>query len=107
MAVTEINKDNFQEEVINYKGIVMVDFYAQWCGPCKMTSPIIDDLSQELKDIKFVKVDVDANQELSSQYNVFSIPTFMIFKNGEAVNQFVGALGKDAFLAEINKVTSS
>jgi len=107
MAVTQVDKNSFQEEVVNYKGTVMVDFYAEWCGPCKMTGPIIEDLSQELKDVKFVKVDVDANQELSSQYNVFSIPTFIIFKNGEAVNQFVGALGKDAFLSEINKVISS
>lgn len=107
MTVTLVDKSNFQEEVVNYKGTVMVDFYAEWCGPCKMTGPIIENLSQELKDIKFVKVDVDANQELSSQYNVFSIPTFIIFKNGEAINQFVGALGKEAFLTEINKVISS
>lgn len=107
MAVTQVDKNNFQEEVINYKGIVMVDFYATWCGPCKMTGPIIDDLSEEMKNIKFIKVDVDANSELSSQYNVFSIPTFIIFKDGKAVNQFVGALGKEAFLSEINKVISS
>lgn len=107
MTVTLVDKNNFQEEVINHKGIVLVDFFAQWCGPCKMTGPIIDDLSEEMKNIKFVKVDVDANQELSSQYNVFSIPTFIIFKNGEAVNQFVGALGKEVFLSEINKVILS
>ena len=106
MSVTKIDKSNFQEEVVNYKGIVLVDFFAEWCGPCKMTGPIIDELAEEMKNIKFVKVDVDANQELSSQYNVFSIPTFVIFKNGEAINQFVGALGKDSFLTEINKVTN-
>ena len=107
MSVTKVDKNNFQEEVVNYKGIVMVDFFAEWCGPCKMTGPVIDDLSEEMKNINFVKVDVDTDQELSSQYNVFSIPTFIIFKNGEAVNQFVGALGKEAFLSEINKVVSS
>lgn len=107
MAVVQVDKNNFQAEVVNYKGIVMVDFYAEWCGPCKMTGPVIDNLSEEIKNVKFVKVDVDANSELSSQFNVFSIPTFIIFKNGQAVNQFVGALGKEAFLTEINKAVSS
>ena len=94
-------------EVLKNKGIVLVDFYAQWCGPCKMTGPIIEQLAEEVNNVKFVKVDVDQNQELSSQYQVFSIPTFLIFKDGQVVNQFVGALGKEGFLSEINKVTQS
>ena len=107
MTVIHLDKNNFETEVLKNKGVVLVDFYAQWCGPCKMTGPIVEQLAEEMKEVKFVKVDVDQNQELSSQYQVFSIPTFLIFKNGQVVNQFVGALGKEGFLAEINKVTSS
>ncbi|TRZ50854.1 thioredoxin [bacterium] len=107
MAVVHLDKDNFDAEVVKTKGLVMVDFYATWCGPCKMTGPIIEQLAEEMKQVKFVKVDVDQNQELASQYQVFSIPTFIIFKDGEVVNQFASAMGKEGFLAEINKVTSS
>jgi len=104
MAVINASKDNFETEVLKNKGFVLVDFYATWCGPCKMTGPIIEQLSEEIKTVKFVKVDVDKNQELSSQYQIFSIPTFLIFKDGQVVNQFVGAISKEGFLAEINKV---
>lgn len=105
--IISIDKNNFEVEVLKNKGIVLVDFYAQWCGPCKMTGPIIEKLAEEVKNVKFVKVDVDQNQELTSQYQVFSIPTFLIFKDGQVVNQFVGVMGKEGFLTEINKVTSS
>ena len=106
MAVIHLDKNNFETEVLKNKGVVLVDFYATWCGPCKTTGPIIEQLAEEIKEVKFVKVDVDQNQELSSQYQVFSIPTFLIFKDGQVVNQFVGALGREGFLAEINKATS-
>ena len=99
-----VTKDNFQQEVLNHKGLVLVDFYAEWCGPCKVTAPIIDELAKEMKDVKFVKIDVDANSELSSQYQVFSIPTFIIFEDGKTVSQFVGAQAKEGFVAEISKV---
>jgi thioredoxin 1 len=107
MAVVNLDKNNFEAEVLKGKGVVLVDFYATWCGPCKLTGPIIDQLADEIKNVKFVKVDVDQNQELSSQYQVFSIPTFLIFKDGQVVNQFVGAMGKEGFLAEIQKVTGA
>lgn len=107
MAATEIKQDSFQKEVLDHKGVVFVDFHAEWCGPCKMTDPIIEELSDEMKDVKFVKVDVDANQELAAQYSVFSIPTFLVFKNGTVSNQFVGAMGKEKFIEEIKKVTLS
>jgi thioredoxin 1 len=103
MAVLSINKDQFQKEVIEKKGLVMVDFYADWCGPCKLTSPIIEELSEEHKDISFVKVNVDNNQELASQYSVFSIPTFIVFKDGTLATQFVGAMGKEGFEEQLNK----
>lgn len=106
MAVINVGKDAFQKEVIDQKGLVLVDFYADWCGPCKLTSPIVEELSGEIKDIKFVKVDVDANPDLVQNYSVFSIPTFIIFKNGAVVNQFIGAMGKEGFLQEINKFRS-
>lgn len=103
MAVVHVEKGKFQEQVLSQKGLVLVDFYAEWCGPCKMTSPIIESLSEEEKDMRFVKVDVDQDQDLASQYSVFSIPTFMIFKDGKVVSQFVGAMGKEGFVEEIHK----
>lgn len=105
MAVAHIDKNNFETEVLKNKEAVLVDFYATWCGPCKMTGPIIEQLAEEIKTVKFVKVDVDQNQDLSSQYQIFSIPTFLIFKDGQVVNQFVGAMSKEGFLAEIKKVS--
>jgi len=107
MAVAHLDKNNFETEVLKNKEAVLVDFYATWCGPCKMTGPIIEQLAEEIKNVKFVKVDVDQNQELSSQYQVFSIPTFLIFKDGQVVGQLVGATSKEGFLTEIQKVTSS
>jgi thioredoxin 1 len=104
MGVTDITKDTFQTEVIDAKGIVFVDFFATWCGPCKMTAPIIDQLANEYKDIKFVKVDVDQNGELASEYSIFSIPTFVVFKDGKMVSQFSGGRGKEGFVEELQKI---
>lgn len=104
MAVVTVDKNNFKSEVLDYKGKVFVDFYAEWCGPCKLTGPIIDELSEEIKDMKFIKVNVDENPDLAQNYSVFSIPNFVIFKDGQPANQFVGAMGKEGFLAEIKKV---
>lgn len=104
MAVAAVSEQNFQKEVLGHKGLAFVDFYADWCAPCKITSPTIEGLSEELKDIKFVKVDVDSNPELASKYSIFSIPTFMIFKDGQVASQFVGAMGKEGFLHEIKKI---
>ncbi len=104
MAVNAVDNTSFQKEVLDEKGLVFVDFYATWCGPCKMTAPIIEQLAQERNDIKFVKVDVDQNNELASQYSIFSIPTFIIFKEGKMVSQFAGGRGKEGFLEELNKV---
>ena len=105
MAVNLISKDTFQKEVLEDRGVVFIDYYATWCAPCRVTSPIIDELSNEITNIKFLKVDVDKNPELAQQYSIFSIPTFMIFKDGKPVAQFVGAMGKEGFLNEIKKVT--
>ncbi|OGK15072.1 thioredoxin [Candidatus Roizmanbacteria bacterium RIFCSPLOWO2_02_FULL_37_19] len=107
MSVVQTNQGTFQNDVLDHKGLVFVDFYADWCGPCKVTSPLIEELatSGAYKDkIKFVEIDVDENQELAGKYNVFSIPTFIIFKDGEPVNQFVGARDKTGFEDELKKV---
>lgn len=105
--VKTINKDSFKTEVLDQKGVVFVDFYADWCGPCKMTEPIIDELSGQIADVKFVKVNVDENAETASQYSVFSIPTFVLFKDGKVAGQTVGAQGKEQFLKEIEKAKTA
>lgn len=104
MAITQAKNDTFQSEVVDHKGVVLVDFYADWCGPCKVVAPILEELSGSMKDVKFVKVNVDENQELAGKYSVFSIPTFLIFKDGVVKNQFVGAHSKESFEDEIKKV---
>jgi len=107
MSTKDITQATFKQDVLDRKGFVFVDFHAVWCGPCKMTEPIIEQLSEEVKDVSFVKIDVDQNSEVASQFSVFSIPTFIVFKDGKVVNQFVGAMGKEGFLKEIQKAKSS
>lgn len=106
MGVTALSADAFQSQVVQSKGLVFVDFFAEWCGPCKLTGPIIDQLSQEYPAITFYKVDVDQNSDLASSYSIFSIPTFVIFKDGAVVAQFSGATSKEGFVSEIQKVIS-
>lgn len=105
--VVNIDQDKFAKEVLEYQGVVLVDFYADWCGPCRMMAPIFDELSQEVKEVKFVKVNVDNNPDLASQYSVFSIPTFVFFKNGKMVSQIVGGKSKESFLEEIKKIINN
>ncbi|HBU27603.1 TPA: thioredoxin [Candidatus Uhrbacteria bacterium] len=99
----ELTTQNFDEKVTNAEGVVVVDFWAPWCGPCKMMSPVVEELVEEMKNVTIAKVNVDENQELSMQFNVLSIPTFIIFKGGQAVDQFAGAMGKDALKARVAK----
>ena len=106
MPVPHLNKDSFKTEVLDNPGVVFVDFYAEWCGPCKMTSPIIEELSQQMNNVKFVKINVDENAELASTYSVFSIPTIIIFKKGQPVSQPTN-FSKEGLLQEINKVLST
>ena len=99
MSVTNINKNNFRNEVLNSEMPVLLDFWAPWCGPCRMVSPIVDEIAAERGDIKVGKVNVDEQPELAAQFGVMSIPTLVVIKGGKVVNQMVGARPKSQILA--------
>ena len=94
MAVIEITQDNFKQEVLDYKGKVIIDFNALWCGPCKMLAPVLEEISEEKKDVKFVSVNVDDNQDLASEYNVMSIPCLVMIEDGKESKRSVGLVPK-------------
>ncbi|MCI6228320.1 MAG: thioredoxin [Candidatus Faecousia sp.] len=99
MSVMKITKDNYQEAVLNADREVLLDFWAPWCGPCRMVSPIVDEIAGERKDILVGKVNVDEEMELAAQFQVTSIPTLVVLRNGQVVNRVVGARPKDAILS--------
>jgi thioredoxin 1 len=99
MSAVNVNQNNFREEVVNSDRPVLIDFFAPWCGPCRMVVPIVEQIAEEREDIKVVKINVDEEPELASQFRVMSIPTLVVFKDGAVVNQAVGARSKDAILA--------
>ncbi len=101
MSVLNITEDNFDELVLNSGKTCVVDMFATWCGPCKMMSPIIDEIAEENGDIVVGKVDVDESGELAMQFNVMSIPTILIFKNGELAETFIGLQSKETILNAI------
>ena len=96
-----INKDNFEQEVLKSDKKVLVDFWASWCGPCRMLSPVIDEIAKETDKVKVGKVNVDEESELATQFAVMSIPTLILFENGKPVKQMVGAQPKSAILSMI------
>lgn len=98
MAVIDITKNNFKEEVAEYKGTVLLDFWAVWCGPCRMISPIIDEIAEERTDIKVGKVNVDDQMELARIFKVVNIPTLVVIKDGKVVAQQIGAVPKEKIL---------
>lgn len=99
MEVLTITKENFEGEVLQSDKPVLLDFWAVWCGPCRMVSPIVDEIANERDDIKVGKINVDEQSELAQQFGVMSIPTLVVMKNGEIANKAVGALPKDDILA--------
>ena len=99
MSAININKTNFQNEVINSEKPVLLDFWASWCGPCRMVGPIVDEIAAERSDLKVGKVNVDEQPELAGQFGVMSIPTLLVMKNGKVINQAVGVRPKAQILA--------
>ena len=99
MSALNINKHNFLEEVLQSEQPVLLDFWAPWCGPCRMVVPIVEEIARERSDIKVGKINIDEQPELASQFGVMSIPTLVVMKNGEIVNQSVGARPKRAILS--------
>ncbi len=98
MSTMNITIKDFQEEVLNSRQKVLVDFWASWCGPCRMVSPIVDEIARERSDIKVVKINVDEQPELAAAYQVMSIPTLMVFKDGKVINRSMGARPKQQIL---------
>lgn len=99
MAVISLTKDTFKSEVLESSGTVFVDFWASWCGPCRMTAPFVEAAAEERTDVKFCKVNVDDEPDLATEFNIMSIPTLMVFKDGKAIKQELGAKDKAGILA--------
>jgi len=103
MAMIELNEDKFDEEVINYKGKVLIDFNAEWCGPCRMLKPVLEKMALEKDNIKFVSINVDNNENLARKYNVFSIPCLVVIKDGEEINRSVGLISREELVELIGE----
>lgn len=101
MSAMNINYNNFNREVLESEKPVLLDFWAPWCGPCRMVVPIVDEIARENPDIKVVKINVDEEQELARQFGVMSIPSLFVMKGGEVVNKAVGARSKKQLLAMV------
>ena len=95
MAAIVITKENFDREVLKAEDTVLIDFWATWCGPCRMLSPIVDEVASEHPDVKVGKINVDEQPELAQQFGIMSIPTLLVFKNGEKVQESVGLIPKE------------
>ncbi len=98
MSVLEVTSNEFEEEILKSEKPVLVDFYADWCGPCKMLAPIVEQVATENNDVKVCRINVDDAQDLAVEYGIMSIPTLVVIKNGKEANRAVGVLGKDEIL---------
>ena len=99
MAAININHNNFHNEVMNSERKVLLDFWAPWCGPCRMVVPMVEEIAKERPDIKVAKINVDENPELATRFGIMSIPTLVVMENGKIINQAMGARPKNAILA--------
>jgi thioredoxin 1 len=104
MTLTHLTEENFEKEVMNYKKIVIIDFWAEWCGPCKMMSPVFEELSKEMIDVKFAKVDTDEAPHIAAQFGIQGIPTLLFVKNGKEVDRIVGFSPKAVLKSKIKAV---
>jgi thioredoxin 1 len=104
MSTTSVTDDSFHAEVLASERPVIVDFWAAWCGPCRVMSPILEELAAERPDLQVVKVDTDRNQRVAAEYGVLSMPTFMVFRDGAPVGQIVGARPKKRLLADLEQL---
>ena len=99
MSVVNLNEKNFEEEVLKSEKPVLIDFWASWCGPCRMMSPVIDSIAEEMKDtVKVCKINIDEEQNLAVKYDVMSIPTFVVIKNGKEIGRSVGVQDKSEII---------
>lgn len=104
--VTTVTDQNFASEVLEADRPVVVDFWAAWCGPCRIMSPVIEELASEREDLRFAKLDADANPDTCARYGVLSMPTFMVFRGGEPVGQLVGSRPASRLRAELEEILS-
>ena len=103
MAVLKITKDNFEQEVVQSEQPVLLDFWAEWCGPCRMLSPVVDQVADEVTDVKVGKINVDEEPELARQFGIMSIPTVVFLKNGKEIGRKVGLMPAQAYTAVLDE----
>ena len=103
-AITEVNDNNFQAEVLEADKPVLVDFWAPWCGPCRVVAPVLEELAGERDDVKIVKLNTDENPQTAAAFQIMSIPTMILFKHGQPAHQIVGARPKRAIVSELDPV---
>lgn len=103
MAVVKLTAENFEKEVLQSEKPVLVDFYADWCGPCQMMGPVVKEISNEVNDAKVCKINIDEQMSIAQKYGVMSIPTFIVFKNGDVADKKMGAMPKSAVLSMLGQ----
>ncbi|MCB6308186.1 thioredoxin [Mediterraneibacter glycyrrhizinilyticus] len=103
MAVVKLTAENFEKEVLQSEKLVLVDFYADWCGPCQMMGPVVEEISNEVNDAKVCKINIDEQMSIAQKYGVMSIPTFIVFKNGDVADKKMGAMPKSAVLSMLGQ----